>query len=297
MKVLVTGALGFVGSNLVDLLVNDGHEVFGIDDLSSLSSSIYYKNNKCRYYIGNFADPGLWDKEYEVIFHLGAVARIQPSFEAPFETYQNNALGLAFVADKARTSAAKLIFASTSSSLHGDYVSPYTLSKRAGEEYLKMMSNCYGLDCASARFFNVYGDREPVIGEFATVVAKFGRQWKNGEPMTVVGDGTQSRDFTHVTDICRGLISITEERRNGELINLGRGNPYSIMDLVKMYTGNRAEEGTDYIHVPLRKNEGQSTKWTESVKLNWEAKIDLPDYIDSFKRDIQTKLDSSPATF
>jgi nucleoside-diphosphate-sugar epimerase len=93
------------------------------------------------------------------------------------------------------------------------------------------------------------------------------------------------------------LISITEERRNGELINLGRGNPYSIMDLVKMYTGNRAEEGTDYIHVPLRKNEGQSTKWTESVKLNWEAKIDLPDYIDSFKRDIQTKLDSSPATF
>jgi len=283
LRIIVTGALGFVGSNLVDLLVEQGHSVYGVDNLSSISSSIDYKNSKAQYHIGDFMDNDPWSIDYDVIFHLGADARIQPSFENPFETFHNNALGLAFVADKARRSNSKLVFASTSSSLHGDYVSPYTLSKRAGEEYLKMMANCYDLDCSSARFFNVYGFREPMIGEFATVVAKFGRQWKNQEPMTVVGDGSQSRDFTHVSDICLGLVSITEEKRSGEIINLGRGNPYSIMDLVKMYAGENPQEGKDYIHVPLRKNEGKATKWTESVKLNWEAKIDLPDYIHSFK--------------
>lgn len=296
MKAIVTGALGFVGSNLVDLLVDEGHTVLGIDNFSSLSSSVNYKKDGVGYYHGDFMNEDPWSVfDYDVIFHLGADARIQPSFENPFETYKNNALGLAFVADKARKKKAKLIFASTSSSIHGDYVSPYTLSKRSGEEYLKMMANCYDLDCCSARFFNVYGEREPIVGEFATVVAKFGRQWIAGEPMTVVGDGTQSRDFTHVSDICRGLIAIAEEKRSGDVINLGRGKPYSIMDLVKMYAGENAQEGKDFTFVPLRKNEGQATRWTETVTLNWEAKVDLPDYIDSFKKENKISLDSSPA--
>jgi UDP-glucose 4-epimerase len=294
MKVVVTGALGFVGSNLVDLLISEGHDVFGIDNLSSSSSSLYYKNPKVKYFLGSFLDPLAWKGDFEVVYHLGANARIQPSFDNPFETYKNNALGLAYVAEEARKRNAKLIFSSTSSSLHGDYVSPYTQSKRAGEEYLKMLANCYDVDCASARFFNVYGNREPISGDYATVVAKFGRQWFNGDPMTVVGDGTQSRDFTHVSDICRGLLAITEEKRSGEIINLGRGNPYSIMDLVRMYAGEGALEGKDYVFVPLRKNEGQATKWTESVKLNWEAKIDLPDYINSLKK-LRLNPDSSPA--
>ena len=182
-----------------------------------------------------------------------------------------------------------MIFSSTSSSLHGDYVSPYTLSKRSGEEYLKMMANCYDLDCSSARFFNVYGPREPWSGEYATVVRKFQRQWENGEPMTVVGDGTQSRDFTHVDDICSGLIAIMEEKRSGEIINLGRNHPYTIMDLVKMYAGEEAIEGKDWLSVPLRKNEGQRTQWFETVKLNWEPKINLPDYIAGIVSAVQIK--------
>lgn len=284
MKVVVTGALGFVGSNLVDHLVSLGHDVHGIDDLSSISSSLTYVNNFCEYHIGDFQNHELWPTRFDVIFHLAADARIQPSFNKPFRTYENNALGLAFVAVKAKDHGAKLVFSSTSSSLHGDYISPYTLSKRAGEEYLKMMSHCYDLDCASARFFNVYGDREPVDGEYATVVAKFGRQWKNNEPMTVVGDGSQSRDFTHVSDICKGLVAITEEKRSAEIIDLGRGRPYSIMDLVKMYAGPDAQEGKDYVHVPLRKNEGKATKSQNLISLNWEAKIDLPVYIEDFKK-------------
>jgi len=289
MKIVVTGALGFVGSNLVDSLISLGHDVKGIDNLSSSSSTLGNGNRDATYEIGDFMDSKTLDEEFDVVYHLAADARIQPSFDKPLETFHNNAFGTAYVAEKARVFGAKMIFSSTSSSLHGDYVSPYTLSKRSGEEYLKMMANCYDLDCSSARFFNVYGPREPWSGEYATVVRKFQRQWENGEPMTVVGDGTQSRDFTHVDDICSGLIAIMEEKRSGEIINLGRNHPYTIMDLVKMYAGEEAIEGKDWLSVPLRKNEGQRTQWFETVKLNWEPKINLPDYIAGIVSAVQIK--------
>jgi UDP-glucose 4-epimerase len=284
VKVVVTGALGFVGSNLVDLLVSGGHEVHGIDNLSSISSTIVNTNPGANYTIGNCTEPTAWSEEVDVIFHLAADARIQPSFENPFATYENNVISLAFAAEVALKQEAKLIFSSTSSSLHGDYVSPYTQSKRASEEYLKMMAECFNLDCASARFFNVYGPREPIEGDYATVVAKFGRQYRNNEPMTVVGDGSQSRDFTHVSDICRGLLAISKNKMSGEVVNLGRGNPYTIMDLVKMYAGESPEEGVDFKFVPKRKNEGQATKWFETVSLDWEPKHNLPDYINQLKQ-------------
>lgn len=297
MIVVVTGALGFVGSNLVDHLVKLGHKVFGVDNLSSPSSSLDNANPGAFYEISDFIECKTLDKSFDVVFHLAADARIQPSFNHPADTFYNNAYGVAYVAGKASSVNAKMIFASTSSSLHGDYVSPYTLSKRSGEEYLKMMSKCYELDCSSARFFNVYGPREPWSGEYATVVRKFQRQWESGEPMTVVGDGSQSRDFTHVDDICEGLIEIMNEKRSGEIINLGRNQPYTIMDLVRMYAGENAEEGKDWVSVPLRKNEGQRTQWFETVKLNWNPSRNLSDYIgdiiSSSKKEIykETKID------
>jgi len=285
VKIVVTGALGFVGSNLVDLLVKEGHRVHGIDNLSSISSHMVNINPGAIYSIDDASNPSAWpDGDIDVIFHLAADARIQPSFDDPFGTYQNNVVSLAYAAEVAHKKGTKLVFASTSSSLHGDYVSPYTQSKRSSEEYLKTMAHCFNLDCSSARFFNVYGPREPMDGDYATVVAKFGRQYKNGEPMTVVGDGTQSRDFTHVNDICSGLLAIIENKMNGEVVNLGRGNPYSIMDLVKMYAGESAKDGIDYKHVQERKNEGQATKWSETIKLNWKPTMNLPDYIEELKK-------------
>jgi UDP-glucose 4-epimerase len=283
MKIVVTGALGFVGSNLVDRLIELGHTVYGIDNLSSLSATLQNANSKAEYELQSFIGSSTLERDFDVVFHLAADARIQPSFENPSATFYNNAYGVAHVAEAALKKGAKMIFSSTSSSLHGDYVSPYTLSKRSGEEYLKMMSKCFDLDCASARFFNVYGPREPWKGDWATVVRKFQRQWQNGEPMTVVGDGNQSRDFTHVSDICNGLIAILDEKRKGEIINLGREAPYTIMDLVKMYAGESAVEGKDFIHVPLRKNEGNATKSHRNINLNWTASINLPDYIKSIK--------------
>jgi len=283
LKAVVTGALGFVGSNLVSKLLSEGYEVHGIDNLSSLSSTLKNSVEGAEYAVGPAIEENLWPEKFDAIFHLAADARIQPSFDAPFDTYDNNVVSLAFAAEMALKKNAKIVFSSTSSSLHGDYVSPYTQSKRASEEYLKMMSYCFDLDCSSARFFNVYGPNEPVQGEYATVVAKFGRQYFSGEPMTVVGDGSQSRDFTHVDDICSGLIAISKKKMSGEIVNLGRNNPYTIMDLVHMYAGDDAKEGVDYKFVPKRKNEGQATQWTKTIDLDWQPQINLPDYISSLK--------------
>ena len=165
-----------------------------------------------------------------------------------------------------------VVYATTSSKNHGDYISPYTYYKVVGEGILKTYANCFDMNCAIATFYNVYGTREPRIGEWATVVAKFGRQFEEGEKLTVVGDGLQSRDFTHVEDIC-----------NGENFDLGRGNPVSILDVAKMWTDNDLSKIT---FVPLRKNEGQHTE-SECMKtyslIKWRAEKNLSDYIKSFK--------------
>lgn len=210
MKSLVTGGLGFVGSNLVDMLVDLGDEVSVIDNLISESSSFDYRNEKANYIIGNVQEIDKYFESYNFdrIFHLAAEARIQPSFERPLSYFNSNMMGTAAVCEFARTSGCKsLVYATTSSKNHGTpYLTPYTFSKVAGEGILKTYAECFNLNCGMATFFNVYGPREPKKGEWATVVAKFGRQWKEGDQLSVVGDGQQTRDFTHVYDICKGLI-------------------------------------------------------------------------------------------
>ena len=176
-----------------------------------------------------------------------------------------------------------VVYATTSSKNHGEHISPYTYYKVVGEGVLKTYANCFDMNCAMATFYNVYGPREPRIGEWATVVAKFGRQFEEGDQLTVVGDGLQSRDFTHVEDICNGLIKISEGDWRGQNFDLGRGNPISILDVAKMWTDNDLSKIT---FVPLRKNEGQHTEseWMKTYSLiKWRAEKDLSDYIKSCK--------------
>lgn len=287
MKVLVTGALGFVGSNLVDMLVEQGHEVYGIDNLSSESSSINYSNQFAEY---NFGDVQHINTIYagfkfDKIFHLAAEARIQPSFEKPLAYMDSNIMGTAAVCEFARVSGCKsLVYATTSSKNHGTpYLTPYTFSKVAGEGLLKTYAECFGLNCGMATFYNVYGPREPRKGEWATVVAKFGRQYEDGESLTVVGDGLQTRDFTHVEDICKGLIAISEGNWKGDNFDLGRGEPISILTVAQLWTGSDASR---IMYVPLRKNEGKDTLCDTVktyAKLGWKAKHSLPNYILSIK--------------
>ena len=283
MKSLVTGGLGFVGSNLVDMLIDMGDEVVVIDNLSSTSAKMEYKNPKAKYYIQDVEriHGTLIGNQFDRIFHLAAKARIQPSFDDPAGYFWSNAMGTMEVLDFARISKSGIVvYATTSSKNHGSHrITPYTFSKVIGEDACLMYSEIYGMKTASATFYNVYGPREPREGEWATVVAKFGRQWQNREEITVVGDGLQTRDFTHVEDICKGLIRISELNIFGANIDLGRGQPISILDVAKTW----CEGEEDQIKfVPLRKNEGLHTLCDTETTLKtigWSANRNLIDYI------------------
>lgn len=289
MKSLVTGGLGFVGSNLVDMLIELDDEVWILDDLSSESSSMSNKNSKANLIVGKVEDIkklyAFQEDGFDRIFHLGAKARIQPSFDNPTDYFNSNALGTSEVMDFARlTKSGIVVYATTSSKNHGSiYITPYTYSKVVGEGILKTYADCFNMNCAMATFYNVYGPREPRVGEWATVVAKFGRQWEDGENLTVVGDGKQTRDFTHVEDICKGLIKISEGNWKGDNFDLGRGVPYSILDIAKLWVG---DEESRITFTSLRKNEGLHTEsdWKKTQeRIGWKAENNISDYIMSSK--------------
>lgn len=290
MKTLVTGGLGFVGSNLVDILVKRGDEVVVIDNLSSESSSLSFKNKEADYFIMDVNDvlisKTLTDLRFDRIFHLAAEARIQPSFERPHDYLRSNIYGTGEICEYARITGCKsFVYATTSSKNHGThYLTPYTYTKVAGEGIVKTYSECFEMSMSICTFYNVYGPREPKKGEWSTVVAKFLNQYKNNEPLTIVGDGRQTRDFTHVEDICLGMIKASEGRWNGVNFDLGKGEPISIYDLA-MYICDGEEDNITY--VPLRRNEGTHTlsNYEETFdKIGWKAKHSLFEYIEENKR-------------
>ena len=280
MQILITGGLGFVGSNLVDKLIEQGHDITVVDNLSSESSSEEYKNPKATYYITDIRDLDLvipaHIPTFEVIYHLAGLARIQPSFTSPLEYIDVNINGTAKICELALNHGARLIYSSSSSINNGEYKTPYTFSKWGGEEVLKTWIQCFKLDASICRFYNVYGPREPKTGNFATVVRKFIRQYKNNEPLTIVGDGEQRRDFTHVNDIVEGLIKVMDNGKSDNLYHLGRGVNYSINELTSMFENPKIK------YTPPRKGEGLVTlaDYEETFnKLSWRATYNLKDYI------------------
>jgi UDP-glucose 4-epimerase len=285
-KALVTGGLGFVGSNLVDELIERGWDVTVIDNLKSVSSSRAYENLEAETYYFDILDIHNFPQiEFDVIFHLAAEARIQPSFENPERWFTVNALGTMKMLEYAKENNCKsFVYATTSSKNHGSHlVSPYTFSKVVGEDAVRMYAEIYEMNTSMATFYNVYGPREPREGDFATVTEKFLRQSERGEPITVVGDGQQSRDFTHVSDIVDGLIRISEGRWKGHNFDLGRGEPVKIIDLAIAIS----EREDNIKHIPLRKNEGLHTEseWKKTeVMLKWRAKMNILEYIAKRKR-------------
>jgi len=276
-KALVTGGCGFVGSNLVDLLLNSGYEVVVVDDLSSGKRE--YCRDEATYHFVDFKKILLTDKidGIDVIFHLAAEARIQPSFEDPLYTCENNTYGTAIVCEYARKNDCMVVYAGSSSFYGGVYLNPYAFAKWQGEEVIRMYSKVYGLKSGIARFFNVYGPRNPLIGQYTPVVAIFEQQHRDNLPLTIVGDGEQRRDFTHVYDICSGLVAISKEDREADVFNLGTGVNHSINELAELFGGNKK-------HLPARPGEARNTLADNSKtveKTGWKPEYNLEDYVSS----------------
>ena len=282
-NILVTGGCGFIGSNLVDLLAEDlTNNITVIDNLNTGKKE--YCNKKASYIFEDIRD--IFSKEIDdklknidIIFHLAARARIQPSFEAPLPTFNVNVHGTALICEYARKIGARIIYAGSSSYYGGVYLNPYAFTKWQGEEICKLYNSVYNVPASIARFFNVYGNRHPSSGPYGTIVGIFEKQYLNGQKLTVTGTGEQRRDFTHVRDICRGLIAMSIGPCNGEVFNLGTGKNYSINELTSFFPASDIE------YLPPRPGEAWRTLANVSkIKelLGWKAENSLEDYINEW---------------
>ena len=279
-NIIVTGGCGFIGSNLVDMLVqNPNDNVIVVDNL--FTGKRENCNIKAKYifddirnvFAKNYTNPSL--QNINVIFHLAALPRIQPSFENPNETLDINTKGTALVCEFARKNNIKIVYAGSSSFYGGVYLNPYAFSKWQGEEVCKLYSEVYGLSTVIARFFNVYGQRHVRTGPYATVVGIFEKQMLANESLTITGNGKQRRDFTNVKDICRALIEMSKDIWKGDIFNLGSGRNYSINDVAFMFK-------QDIKYIARRPGEAWITLadiFKTKKLLNWTPKVNLQDWV------------------
>jgi len=256
MKAVVTGGCGFIGSHMVDELILEGHSVKVIDNLSSECHDQFYYNEEAEYFHDDISDYSAIEHLFEdidCVFHFAAESRIQPCIKNPVLALKVNTLGTCNVLQASRLAGVWRVIFSSSSSVYGldnslplkesmkaDCLNPYSVSKLAGENMCRVYYDLFGLETITLRYFNVYGPREPVRGEYAPVVGKFLKQRKNNIPMSIVGDGRQRRDFTHVKDVVRAnlLASVTyNDRAFGQVFNVGAGENYSIIELARMIGG------------------------------------------------------------
>ena len=295
MKSLVTGGAGFIGSNLVDELIKLGHKVVVIDNEYSDVHEQFYYNDKAEYHnydIRDEATRNLYDG-VDYVFHLASEARIQPAVLNPIEAVSINSVGTCTVLQFAREAKVKRVIYSSTSSGYGlnpapnveaqpdDCLNPYSVSKVNGEKLCTMYTNLFGLKTIILRYFNVYGNRHPLKGQYAPVIGIFLRQLRDEEPLTIVGDGEQRRDFTNVLDVVQAnILAATKELDDnsfGQVYNVGTGINHSINEIAEMISDN-----IEYI--PPRLGEARITlAHISRIKgaLGWEPKIKLEDWIES----------------
>jgi len=296
MAVAVIGGAGFIGSNLVDELLVSGFEVTVLDNLSagSLDNLARWKGNpKLEFVRGDIRDRDLVRRvcdHKDWVFHLAAMSRIQPSITDPHLAFEENIMGTINVLEGCRLGEVKRFVYSASSSVTGDngsaiveaggaidenvrpdYKSPYSLSKHFGEDAAELYHKLYGLSTISLRYFNVYGPRHLETGSYSTVIAIFRRQARLGEPITVVGDGTQRRDFTFVGDVVRANMLAAMNFDATGTYCIGAGKNYSINEIAALVA-----PGHQTVNVPARQGEYRATladytkAWTQ---LGWKPQI------------------------
>tara|TARA_Y100001937_G_scaffold94576_1_gene128273 strand:+ start:194 stop:1075 length:882 start_codon:yes stop_codon:yes gene_type:complete len=292
MKILVTGGAGFIGTNLIKRLVTNGHEVHSIDDYSSGKKENHVEG--CNYEYCHINEIDYKSKhEYDLIYHLAGLSRIQPSFDDPSETFQVNTVGTQKVLEFARKTNTKVIYAGSSSKHHDPYQSPYAACKYLGEELCKLYKKTYNMNIEICRFYNVYGPHEVLEGDWAAVIGIWRRQLKNGEPITIVGDGEQRRDFTHVHDIVDALLELQDVNSSLSIIDaweLGTGINYSINEVSDMFVKYGGATKT-YIEDQFGNYRETLRESDEAINLlDWQPKDRLEDYIKSLYTK-QLKLD------
>ena len=292
VKALVTGAAGFIGSNLVDYLLHKKYEVICVDNESANNNKFHWNKNarNVKADITKYKQMRPLFDGVDYVFHLAAESRLQPAIENPIHAVKMNCVGTTTVLQCAREAGVKrVVYSSTSSGYGGnpwpnvetqpdDCLNPYSVSKIAGEKLCKMYTDLYGLETVSLRYFNVFGDRSPTVGQYAPVIGIFQRQAECGDALTIIGDGSQRRDFVHVQDVARAnyLAAVSPiYHMLGFVYNVGSGKNYSIQEIANAISDNQ-------VYLPERP--GEATTTLANIDrigevIGWKPEIDVMDWI------------------
>jgi len=294
-KIIVTGGAGFIGSHLTDALIDRGFDVHVLDNLSGgkkeniNKSAVFHEVD-----IRNFDEIAPLFKGIVYVFHTAALPRVMQSFDDPRTTYEVNVSGTLNVLLACRDAKIKRIIYSASSSAYGDQevfplhedlttcpMHPYGLQKHMGEQFAKLMSTLYGFEAVSLRYFNVYGSRAPTSGAYVQAIARFLGQRAKGEPLTIVPDGSQSRDIVHVRDVVRANILAAESKniKQYEVINIGGGKDYTVLQMAEIVGGP-----TVFIEPRIEPKRSLADRTKAKKLLGWEPEIDLVDGINELKK-------------
>ena len=291
-KSLVTGAAGFIGSNIVDYLLEQGHKVVCVDNESSDAHDNPYWNSNTTNIRGDIRDYTLMSSAMvgvDYVFHLAAEARIQPSIKNPINAVSINDLGTATILQCAREANVKRLIFSSTSSAYGmnespnvetqipDPLNPYSVTKLNGENLCKMYNSLFGLKTTILRYFNVFGPNQPVRGQYAPVIGIFDRQKSDGEALTIVGDGSQRRDFVYVKDVARAnYLAAISDLDETEVFNVGTGKNYSVKEIANAISDLQT-------HIPEREGEMKITLANvDKIEkyLGWKPEVDVMNWIE-----------------
>ena len=287
---VVTGGAGFIGSNLVERLLERGDQVVVIDNESANTHDEVYWNPNAMNVKGDVTDFSLLKNaciNADCIYHLAADISIQYSIENPTESYKNNVVGTLNVLEVARVLGIKKVVFSSTAAIYGstsepcvetdrpDPLNPYSVSKLAGENLMKMYNDLYGIETVSLRYFNVYGPRQAYKGQYAPVIGIFQKQKFEGKPLTIIGDGNQTRDFIHVADVAHANMMVADKDVVG-VFNVGSGTEYSVNQIASL-TNN--PHGTTTM--PSREGEARRSISDNSKLKNigWQPRIGLEAWI------------------
>ena len=301
-NIIVTGGCGFIGSHLTELLIKKGFRVYVIDNLFSGKKTNLIKSKNIIFIKKNILNKKaialqLKGKKIFAIFHLAAMADIVPSIINPEKYMDTNVVGTVKILEIAREKKVKKFIYIASSSCYGipqkyptkedskikcEY--PYALSKNLGEQITMHWNKIYKLNCNSIRLFNVYGPRSRTSGAYGAVFGVFLAQILKNFPLTVVGDGKQSRDFTYVTDVVEGIFKVFKKGKSGKIFNLGTGKGSTINEIISLLNYNKR------IRLPVRP--GEPDKTLASIKkikkdIKWTPKVNIKKGIDNMKKNIQ----------